>query len=62
MSGHRGEVRSARFFPGGRIVVSAGDDGTLRVWDTESGREMGRWEGHERRSTASSSVPTAAMP
>jgi WD40 repeat protein len=32
-------VNSASFSPDGRRLVSAYDDGTIRVWDTSSGRE-----------------------
>jgi WD40 repeat protein len=37
MLGHRGRVRSVAFDPTGTRVVSAGEDGTARVWDLRAG-------------------------
>lgn len=35
---HQGHVGWARFLNGGEEVVSAGNDGTLRIWDAKTGR------------------------
>lgn len=35
LTGHQGGVRHARFDPQGTTLVSAGADGTLRLWDAE---------------------------
>ena len=39
--GHRSEVNMLRFSPDGSLAVTAGDDGTVRLWDTLTGRP--RW-------------------
>lgn len=48
------EIWSARFSRGGKWIVTAGEDGTVRVWNTETvrrdknaAREVRRFEGHE---------------
>jgi WD40 repeat protein len=40
LRGHAGPVRSAAFDPNGRRVVTAGQDGTARVWDAATGRQV----------------------
>jgi WD40 repeat protein len=47
--GHTDLVRSCRFFPNGKTVVSTSNDGTLKVWDVVLGslvRTMRQIEGH----------------
>ena len=38
--GHTGDVRSAAFSGDGKRVVTASHDGTVRVWDAETGKQM----------------------
>ena len=40
LEGHSDTVRSVAVFSGGRRVVSASKDNTLKVWDVENGKYM----------------------
>ncbi|ABA24410.1 WD-40 repeat-containing protein [Trichormus variabilis ATCC 29413] len=33
LTGHQGWVRGIRFSPNGRLIVTSGSDGTVRIWD-----------------------------
>jgi WD40 repeat protein len=43
---HGAHVVTAMFSPDGRFVVTASDDRTARLWETATGREIRRFEGH----------------
>jgi WD40 repeat protein/serine/threonine protein kinase len=45
--GHLGVVWSVTFSRDERRVLSGGDDGVVRVWDVETGKELHRFEGHK---------------
>ena len=47
LAGHRGEVYAVTFSPDGRQVVSGGQDGTIRFWDTQSGQELKTISAHK---------------
>jgi WD40 repeat protein len=40
LAGHTDPVRGLQFLPGGRRLLSVGDDGVLRVWSVTEGREL----------------------
>jgi WD40 repeat protein len=45
LNGHIGAVLTAVFSPDGQYIATAGDDGTIRLWD-RAGREIKRLFGH----------------
>lgn len=49
LEGHSGWVRSAAYSPDGQHILTASDDGTVRVWDAQTGRPVRSLEGHTGR-------------
>jgi len=46
-SGHEGYVNSVSISADGKRLASGSDDKTVRLWDTETGKEIQRFVGHE---------------
>jgi WD40 repeat protein/serine/threonine protein kinase len=52
LEGHEGEVRAVAVDAGSRAIASAGQDGTVRLWDLAAAREQNVLRGHEGEVTA----------
>jgi len=46
LQGHTNSVQALAYVPDGKMLISAGDDCTIRLWDVQSGREVARLQGH----------------
>ena len=45
-SGHAGEINSVVFSSDGALLVSGGDDGTVKLWDVQTGGVIKTFSGH----------------
>src|SRR5499426_1220151 len=46
LEGHSGSVRGCAFSPDCRLIVSASNDNTLKLWDAQTGQMLRPLEGH----------------
>ena len=52
MVGHAGPVLSVAFSPDGWRLASGGEDNTVKIWDSATGKELFPLKGHEGRVTS----------
>ncbi|RJS16294.1 hypothetical protein DRW03_30580 [Corallococcus sp. H22C18031201] len=57
LEGHKDGVNGCVVTPDGRYVVSASADGTLKVWEVETGREVATLKGHKGEVTGCAVTP-----
>ncbi|HYT90139.1 MAG TPA: serine/threonine-protein kinase [Gemmataceae bacterium] len=55
--GHSDGVLAVAFAPGGKEIISGGGDGTVRLWETETGRERCCMLGHRDKVWAVVAMP-----
>jgi WD40 repeat protein len=55
--GHKEPVLGGSFSLDGQQVVTASNDGTARVWDVKSGKEIARLQGHDKGVTSAAFSP-----
>ena len=58
--GHSGPVQQLVFSGDGRRLISAGGDGSIRLWNGQTGESIGRWTAHANGSIRRPSRTTAA--
>ncbi len=45
LTGHKGEINFIAFFDGGSRIISASDDGTVKIWDAANRKELVSFSG-----------------
>jgi WD40 repeat protein len=62
LTGHEGGVNGVAFSPGGKLLASASDDGTIRLWNVATHQQILPWmTGHTDRITSIAFSPDGTM-
>ena len=48
LKGHAGAVTAVGFSPGGEVLASGSGDGSIKLWDVATGKELPRQAGHQQ--------------
>uniref|UniRef100_UPI0019127CD2 WD40 domain-containing protein n=1 Tax=Hassallia byssoidea TaxID=482630 RepID=UPI0019127CD2 len=57
LEGHRNSVNSVSFSPDGKILASASDDKTIKLWNVDTGKEITTLNGHTEEVNSASFSP-----
>lgn len=60
--GHAGMVNRCRFTREGRRILSSGIDSTIRIWDTDIGKQVGQLTGYKAFDLSRSNTMLVAVP
>jgi DNA-binding beta-propeller fold protein YncE len=60
LAGHKGAVTSVAYSPDGTYLLSGGEDGTVKLWETATGREVRTFTGHRAGVTSVAFSPDGA--
>ncbi|MEH2319147.1 nSTAND1 domain-containing NTPase, partial [Nostoc sp.] len=61
LTGHTARVRSVSFSPDGKMMASASDDNTVKLWNRYSGKQINTLTGHTARVRSVSFSPDGKM-
>ncbi len=59
LSGHKGFVRAVLYSPNGKLIVTAGDDGAVKLWNPLTGKEISKLVQYSSPITAVSFLPNS---